>query len=43
MQLTTRDSDHDLDFKNYLPGKERNPIPLYETDANSKIKQNQGC
>ena len=34
-----RDSDFDLDFKNYIPGKERNPIPLYETDANTKVKQ----
>ena len=36
-------SDFDTDFKTFVKGKsEFYPIPLYETDANPKLKQNPG-
>lgn len=36
-------SDFDTDFKTFVKGKtELYPIPLYETDANPNVKQNQG-
>ena len=36
-------ADNDTDFKTFVKGKsELYPIPLYETDANTKIKQNPG-
>lgn len=36
-------SDFDTDFKTFVKGKsELYPLPLYETDANPKLKQNPG-
>lgn len=39
--LPPNESDFDTDFRTFIKGKsELYPIPLYETDANPKIKQN---